>query len=149
MKLIKISPPGFGLIYLLITLAFHFLSPQRTAFPLLYRLLGILGFTAGFSLMMWGWNLFKLKETSVIPTVEPKTLITTGPYRFSRNPMYGGMVLILLSIALFLGALFVLLAPLAFFLTLDRLFIPHEEKVMEGIFGKDYLDYKSRVRRWV
>lgn len=149
LKLIKISPPGFILIYLSITLGLHFLFPQRTTFPLIVRLLGIASLIVGFVIMTWGWALFKNKGTTVIPTETPKIFVTTGPYRFSRNPMYVGMVLMLSGIALALQSLPVLLTPLAFFFTINHLFIPHEEKRMEEIFGQAYLDYKHRVRRWV
>ncbi len=99
--------------------------------------------------MIWAVQLFKKKETSHDPAETPTTLVTSGPYRFTRNPMYLGMTSILLGIAIFIGTISLFLAPLAFCITINATFIPKEEKILENIFGSEYLDYKNKVRRWV
>ena len=103
----------------------------------------------GFALMIWAWKLFKLRGTAVCPFDPSTRLIREGPYRFTRNPMYVGMTLILFGIALAGGTPVLFLAPAAFFLTVRAQFIPYEEKKMEETFGADYNEYKRRVRRWI
>ena len=63
--------------------------------------------------------------------------------------MYLGFVLLLLGLAILLGSIVALIAPAAMFITLEKIFIPTEEKNLLGAFGKEYLDYKKKVRRWL
>ena len=63
--------------------------------------------------------------------------------------MYLGLLAITLGFALFFGSLAMLIAPLTFYLAIDRMLIPEEEITMERLFGEQYLDYKQRVRRWL
>lgn len=72
-----------------------------------------------------------------------------GPYRFTRNPMYLGMVLILLAWCLWLGNAAALLALAAFVGYITRFQIVPEERALAGRFGAAYEDYRRRVRRWV
>ena len=76
-------------------------------------------------------------------------VVTSGVYRFTRNPMYLGLTCLLLSWSAFLAAPWTLLGPLFFALYIDRFQIVPEERAMEARFGAAYLDYKSRVRRWI
>ena len=62
--------------------------------------------------------------------------------------MYLGLAAILLGFALFFGSPTMLIAPVLFFLVIDRRLIPEEETTMERLFGEQYLDYKRRVQRW-
>jgi protein-S-isoprenylcysteine O-methyltransferase Ste14 len=77
------------------------------------------------------------------------TIVTTGVYRFTRNPMYVAMTWLLLSWAIYLAAPLSFAGPLLFVLYITRLQIIPEERAMAAKFGADYLDYKSRVRRWL
>jgi protein-S-isoprenylcysteine O-methyltransferase Ste14 len=103
----------------------------------------------GIGLNLWADKLFKKENTTVKPFLDPSALLSEGPFRFSRHPMYLGMVIALAGIAMVLGSLTAFLAPLAFFITMEIIFIPIEEKAMENIFGQKYLDYKKRVRQWL
>lgn len=78
-----------------------------------------------------------------------QTLVTTGTYSFTRNPMYLGMVIILMGWGIYLGSLapFLLIPPFVWILTVMQI-IP-EEDILEDKFGREYLDYKARVRRWI
>jgi len=78
----------------------------------------------------------------------PNKLVTSGPFRFSRNPNYLGMALLLFGIAILLGNLSAFISPMLFVVLIDIFVIPVEEKNLEKKFGKKYLDYKNRVRRW-
>ena len=76
-------------------------------------------------------------------------LVTTGFYRFSRNPMYLGGIIILLGESILLGSIITFAAPVLFFLAVSMIVIPKEEKDLETKFGEEYLKYKKTVRRWV
>lgn len=103
----------------------------------------------GFSLRVWATYYFYEQHMKVIVLRPQQKLFTSGPYAFSRNPLYlGGNVFI------FFGAVFVLGSPSGIILTILGIFatdimIRREEKQLAQSFGKDWLDYKARVRRWI
>lgn len=76
-------------------------------------------------------------------------LVTSGIYGFSRNPMYVAMLIILISIVIKSGNLYALFVPLLFVWSITQLQIKPEEKALKDIFGKVYLDYCQKVRRWI
>ncbi len=109
---------------------------------------GIIG-AAGVALTIWSATLFRRKKTGLKPFSESTALVTEGPYRFTRNPIYLGMTLVLTGVALGLGAASALIAPLAFVIIMHWRFILPEEAHMERAFGESYLALKRRVRRWL
>lgn len=76
-------------------------------------------------------------------------LVTSGPYAFSRNPIYLGMILLLIGWALLLNNLLNLLVIVAFVISITRLQIMPEEKMLGNLFGERYSRYKSQIRRWI
>jgi protein-S-isoprenylcysteine O-methyltransferase Ste14 len=104
---------------------------------------------AGFSLRMWATYIFYEHQMKVISLSPQAMIITCGPYRFSRNPLYlGGNVFV------FFGAGCLLGSPSALVLTVLHLpfvdlFIRREEKQLEATFGDKWIHYKQHVRRWV
>ena len=85
----------------------------------------------------------------VISLVPQRTLVTSGPFRFSRNPLYlGGNVFIFFGAALLLGSPIAVLFTAIHLPLIDR-FIRREEKQLEQTFGKDWVRYKNLVRRWI
>jgi len=103
----------------------------------------------GIALNIWADVLFKKNKTTVKPYKSPTELITSGPFRISRHPMYLGMMLILLGAAIVSGTLIAFVFPIVFIVLIELFFIPFEEKNLERIFGKKFLDYKKSVRRWL
>ncbi len=85
-----------------------------------------------------------------VPGNRPTTaIVRTGPYRFSRNPIYLAFSLLQLGIAVWLDSLW-LVVTLALAVTImSMVVIPREERYLERKFGSEYLDYKTRVRRWI
>jgi protein-S-isoprenylcysteine O-methyltransferase Ste14 len=75
--------------------------------------------------------------------------VLDGPFRFSRNPMYLGMVTLLIGVAIGLGSATPWLVIPAFFFLISKRFIAAEERKMEVEFGAEYLSYRSKVRRWI
>ena len=102
----------------------------------------------GAALVFWSAGLFRSRDTTLDPQGKPSTLATDGLYRLSRNPMYLGMLLGLLGLALLLGNAWQLLGP-ALFVGTTSIQIRREEAVLEQHFGANYLNYKARVRRWI
>ena len=92
---------------------------------------------------------------SVRTTVNPldpskaNSLVTTGLYRISRNPMYLAMALILFGEAFLLGSWVAFAAPILFVVAMTLLQIKPEEKALQEIFGNDFLEYCRRTRRWI
>ena len=144
----KILPPHAAIGSLIVVIALHYLFPT----PLIskpFNSLGILFFAVGLLILFWSFGLFKKKDTPILPGQKPSALVIEGPYKFTRNPMYLGVTLALLGIAIYLGDILAFLAPAIFFAFVSIRFIPREEKLMEKLFGKKYLEYKNRVRRWI
>jgi len=77
------------------------------------------------------------------------SLVRSGVYTITRNPMYVGMLLMLCAWAVYLGSAWALLGPAAFVAYMNRFQIAPEERALEALFGASYIDYKARVRRWL
>jgi protein-S-isoprenylcysteine O-methyltransferase Ste14 len=93
--------------------------------------------------------LFLLRHTTIIPHADAKTLITGGPYRFTRNPMYLALTIGYVGAALAMNALGPLLLLSVPLWVLEKKTIPFEEANLTRIFGDEYRAYQQRVRRWI
>ena len=103
---------------------------------------------AGVALMIWGLATLYSARTNVWPHKAADHLITHGPFRFRRNPIYMGETLILLGLAqATLNIWLAVMAPI-FAVAILLLAILPEERHLEARFGEEYLDYKARTRRW-
>ena len=145
----KILPPTYLLAALALMVALHFLLPGPRLLSGLFTLLGLVPLLAGVAINLVADGAFKRLGTTVKPGEESTTLVTTGVFRLSRNPMYLGFVLVLVGVALQLGALTPWIVVLAFVVLMDVLFIRPEEDMLEETFGQAFLDYKRRTRRWL
>lgn len=114
-----------------------------------WYLLGLLPLVPGLGIALWGVRLFAKVGTNIVPFTESTALVTDGAFAYSRNPMYLGMVLVLLGVALLLDRASPWLVLVAFILVIRLKFIQFEEPLMEQTFGEDYVTYKSNVRRWL
>jgi protein-S-isoprenylcysteine O-methyltransferase Ste14 len=94
---------------------------------------------------------FRRARTTVNPLRPEKAsaLVTTGVYRFTRNPMYVALLMLLLAWAVFLASPAVLAGPVAFIVYINRFQIAPEESALSGLFDDAYAQYRSRVRRWL
>ncbi|MBL1378622.1 methyltransferase family protein [Zobellella iuensis] len=114
-------------------------------------LAALLVLAAGLALMaVAAWQLLRA-HTTVLPfhPEQASHLVTTGVFRRSRNPIYLADLLLLLAWLLWLGSLFNLLWLAAFVIYMNRVQIAAEERALAAKFGKPYLDYCARVRRWL
>lgn len=105
---------------------------------------------AGLGLALAGWSgfWFLRKKTTIEPRLTPTTLIVEGPFRINRNPIYTGMVLILLAFAFWLGDLIAILPVLIFPLLITSRFIKGEEAQLRKVFGPKADEYIANTRRW-
>jgi len=104
---------------------------------------------AGFALAIWSGAAFRRARTTIVPHQPPSALVESGPYRFSRNPIYLADLVILAGVAMILGAPLALILLVPFHQVLLRLFILPEEIVLARELGQPYLEYKAQVRRWI
>jgi protein-S-isoprenylcysteine O-methyltransferase Ste14 len=106
---------------------------------------------AGGCISLAGVIWFRCAKTTINPLKPENTssLVTAGIYRFTRNPMYLGILFVLLAWAVFLSSAWALAGPVAFVLYIDRFQIAPEERVLATMFGATYSDYMVRVRRWL
>jgi protein-S-isoprenylcysteine O-methyltransferase Ste14 len=144
-----VIPPQIAFIALVIGSLFHALLPIAWRVLPAVPIVGIMLMIAGVTLALWAMLLFRAKRTPVYPTTLPTTLVTSGPFRFTRNPIYLGLLTILLSLVFLLGSFPMLVAPLLFLLVMNLYYLPFEETKMEKTFGEVYINYRQRVRRWL
>ena len=109
---------------------------------------GILLGVAGFLLMLRAWWLFRDARTPICPTDDATTLLTGDVYRITRNPMYLGIVMIVLALALFVGSAAFYAAAVVLFAILNVVFCPYEENRLRAAFP-EFDAYAARVRRWI
>ena len=147
---VLIRPPIALLIAFLAGLALDWLRPLPfvpTNVP--GRWIGVLLFAAGVALVIWAFVSFR-REGTRVETHKPTTaIVERGPYGFSRNPIYAGMFVALTGLAVGFNSLWVLAMLVPFYLIIRYGVVAREEAYLERKFGKTYLDYKSRVRRWL
>jgi protein-S-isoprenylcysteine O-methyltransferase Ste14 len=90
------------------------------------------------------------KHGSFIDTRKPTTqIVEDGPFRFSRNPMYLSLILVLFGFAVLLLSIWFMVAATVLWLVFNRIAVVPEEVYLEKKFGEQYTAYKSRVRRWI
>ena len=122
------------------------------SFGIDWRLLattGVLLFVAGVAMMLAAAGLFRRLGTNAPPTQPTTLIVTTGPYRWTRNPMYLAMALIYAGLAIgFDGPIALTLLPLVLIIIQTQV-IAREERYLEAKFGDEYRRYKVEVRRWL
>ena len=144
----RIKPPHIAFALLIMSWVLDYFFPKFRFLDKPYNYIGLIIFFAGLSITFYCFCLFKKNKTPIIPGQKPKFMVAEGPYKLTRNPMYLGVTLALLGISIYIGNLLSLISPVFFFLIMNYVYIPFEEKLMENIFGKPYLGYKKKVRRW-
>ncbi len=148
--MLKLPPPIWAAIYVLLAAAASWLLggptlPGMPIVPLGGAIVALAGMPA-----FWAFALFRSEDTEINPTSPTnRKLVTRGPYRFTRNPMYLSLVMLTLGIAIWVGSWPFFLAPTGVFATANWVHIPYEEAKMSRQFGAEFDDYMRRVRRWV
>ena len=149
MKMKRSLPPTYFLAAVLLMLACHVFVPVRRLLLFPWTLLGLIPVGLGIGLNLVADRAFKTHATTVKPFQTSTRLVTTEVFGFSRNPMYLGMVCILMGVAGLTGTLTPWLVIPVFMAVLTRVFIRVEEKRLAETFGEAYHAYTRRVRRWL
>ena len=147
--MIKIPPP----ILVIILVISNFLSskkidiihmPHQTLFSVLTLLTGIL-------ILIIPVTKFIKYKTTIDPIEFKKVnkLVTSGIYKYSRNPMYLGLLLIVISSSILYLNIYSVSTPILFYYWINRFQIQREEIFLTEKFGKEYLSYKTKTRRWI
>lgn len=147
----KIFPPPIWAILALIALYFASGLPPFVNWPSWQsQPIGALIFVLGMIGPVIAITQFRSVGTEVSPTSETNAkLVIAGIYRFTRNPMYLGLTIASLGIAVFFGRPLMFLTPLFVFAITNWIFIPFEEAKMRRQFGAEFDAYTERVRRWL
>ena len=149
--MLKLPPPIWTMIFLALTAGASWaLGWPQFGWPPHQEAVGLAIFFAGCVLPVWAFFLFRHEGTEVDPTSDANhALVVGGPYRFTRNPMYLGLIVVSFGLAVYVGSWPMLAAPVAVFLTANFVHIPFEEAKMRRQFCEAYDTYASRVRRWL
>jgi len=148
--IVRIPPPVWTLAMLIAAYALQ-RNASAIAIPVIQStLLAIVLIVMGIALAAWGRLTFAAVGTEIIPSsATNKKLVTHGPFRFTRNPMYLGLILASFGVAFYFGTLPFFVVPLLVFLLCNFTFIPFEEAKMQRQHSAPYTDYRLRVRRWI
>ena len=144
----RVLPPVYLFLSLTSILLLHFLFPAAEIAPYPWNLLGILPLLLGVSLNLIADAAFKREQTTVKPFEKSAALVINGVFQISRHPMYLGMVLILLGVAILLGTFTPLIVVVVFGILMELVFMRTEERMLEEQFGATWLAYKKKVRKW-
>ena len=148
--MVKLPPPVWALLYLIPAGALSLMYPWRRLINFRIVWLGVALIAIGFAIAFCAISLFRIAGTEINPTSETnKSLIIRGPYRFTRNPMYLGLIVLTLGIAFRVGSLPMFAVPVLLFTTANWVHIPFEEAKMRRQFGAAFGAYTSQVRRWI
>lgn len=145
----KILPPVHLLWALAAIAAAHRYLPIVLLLETPHRYAGALPVVVGIAITATAAGAFRRAGTPVVPFERSTALVTGGLYRFTRNPMYLGMTLLLVGVAMLWGSLGAFLPIPLFVAVVTVRFIRGEERFLEDLFGDDYRAYKRRVRRWI
>lgn len=148
---LKVPPPVVALLIAAAMWLVPLVTPELDV-PMLIRItLAASIALVGGAFSLAGVISFRRAKTTVNPMKPEKasSLVTSGIYAITRNPMYVGLFLVLVGWAAFLSSALALAGPVAFVLYIGRFQITPEERVLSTIFGSEYIEYQTRVRRWL
>ncbi len=147
---LKLPPPIWAMAFVVIAYGLGVLAGDN---PILYLPgipFAVVLILAGVALSVSAAVLFRREGTELDPvSATNQKLVMSGPFRFTRNPMYLGLVLVTLGIAFWVGKWPMFLAPIATFATANWAHIPFEEAKMRRQFSSDFEGYTRKVRRWI
>ena len=149
MRRIRVMPPVYLLAAIAAMVLLNRFLPAVRLYSTPCRWLGLIPMVAGIMFALWAIRLFRKHQTTIKPGQPSSRLVTEGPFRFSRNPIYVGMVLVLSGSAMVLGSLLPWLMIPIFVGLVSRNVILIEESMLREAFGTEYQQYQAKVRRWI
>lgn len=144
----RFLPPVWFALAILTMALLHLLLPHYRILPDPALYWAVAPMVLGGVLAAWAAMLFTAADTPLRPSQIPSRMVSGGPYRVTRNPMYLGLILILVGIWMAMGSPWTLVPVLAFAVVMD-LQARREEAALEALFGEEYAAYRKRVRRWI
>ena len=146
-----IPPPGYAIIIGICMWLLNQYFPIASFIQSPWNKLGLVLIVSALTMDISSLYLFFKKHTTASPFTPKKasSLVTTGLYKYTRNPMYVGLLVVLTGYAIWLGSLSPFILIPVFYWLITTMQIKPEERILEEKFGQEYLDYKSRVRRWL
>ena len=146
---VKIHPPVLVSMHVLAAFFLNKLWPLSFTFPKVLEWVGYVLVLIGLGLTISAASGFMRARTTLDPHGSVSNIVTSGPYRFSRNPIYLGFVCLMIGFPFIFRTYWgLILSPLLIVL-MNWLVIRHEEAYLEKKFGEAYVGYRSRVRRWL
>jgi protein-S-isoprenylcysteine O-methyltransferase Ste14 len=145
----KILPPGYLLISLTLMILTYWLVPGVVVAPGPVRLFGVVFVVLGILLNIAAKQAMKKVQTPVSPFAKTTSLITGGVYSLTRNPMYLGLVLLLVGVSILMGNLLPMIITLLFALIMHNRFVKMEEEKLADQFKEEWYDYRKLTRRWL
>ncbi|MFS8975881.1 isoprenylcysteine carboxylmethyltransferase family protein [Cupriavidus necator] len=142
-------PPLVYLGAIALGLLLHFPWPVRLVPRAVSGPLGGTAVLVAVALFVWAVRTFRTSGTPVPGNLPATTIVRTGPYRYSRNPIYLSFSLLQLGIAFWINSLWQLVTLVPAVALMSFVVIPREEHYLESRFPSDYLSYKASVRRWL
>ena len=146
---VKVHPPILTIIFIAIAYVAKWTIRIPFVVPNVLRNIGFALIVVGFLLGIAAFLEFRKARTTVDPHGSVSSIITSGIYRFTRNPIYLGFLFMLIGIPLNSGTYWGIILVPVFIYFMNQLVIQHEEAYLEKKFGDIYTSYKSRVRRWL
>ncbi len=145
----RVLPPIYFFVALLVMFGLHYLLPIALLRGAVWLYLGVALIGGGVLFIVVSARLFDKLGTTIKPFEESTALIVTGPFKYSRNPIYLGMVGVLMGLAVVLGTATPVVVIPVFVWLITRRFVQAEEAALEARFGDDYTEYRNRVGRWL
>ena len=147
----KIPPPLVAAVIALAMWGISQLAPSLQVPKFLRVSAAAAALLVGIGFSAAGLLAFRRARTTVNPTKpeQASSLVRSGIYRITRNPMYVGLLCVLVAWAVFLFSVWPLLGPIVFVLYIQRFQIAPEERALGKLFGSEYADYQAKVRRWL
>lgn len=142
-------PPIYHVIAIFIMVALNLVFPLKEIISSPHKYLGFTFVLIGTGMSLGGAFMFGKAKTPIRPFKKSTQLLTTGLYRYTRNPIYLGMILVLFGVFILLGSITPFLVIPSFVWLIQRKFVAVEEKHLEETFGQQYRAYKQTVRRWI
>ena len=148
---LKIPPPVYALLIAILMWYLNQFFPVARILDSPFNNVGVAIIVLAIVVDSSSVYLFFKKRTTINPLKPSNTqgLVTTGLYHYTRNPMYVGLLVILIGFGIWLGSIAPFLALPLFYWLITNMQIKPEEVILEEKFGQEYLEYKKRVRRWL
>lgn len=142
-------PPIILLVFILAEVGLHKWLPIATIIPSPWIWAGAGLIVLGVLIVIGPATSFSRAGTTIKPFEDSSALVRSGMYRITRNPMYLGMLVVLIGVAVLTGSLSPFVGPVLFVPVLNARVIRHEEEMLEQAFGDEYVEFKQNVRRWI